>query len=208
MVAALCIPAGLLAQTPLPPHVLPAGTRLDFVADDSINVETVRPGGRFRLHLMHDLVLDGAPLATAGTSARLIVTQTDRGAGGTTALHVAVAEFKLRQGELPVAPLDAVVSAVAAGTVIPSQTLGSVERTPERTVIHVPAPVPLPSDEPHAAFVPVPAKSPAPFLPPPRRGATPTPLPTTFNPPEPSPSPDDSTAPGAAATPDALATME
>jgi len=187
-VAALCIPAALaLAQTPVPPHVLPAGTRIDFVADDAINVETVRPGGRFRLHLVHDLVLDGTPLAAAGTSARLIVTQKDRGADGTTTLHVAVAEFLLRQGELPVAPLVSVVDAVTVGTLIPVQTLGSVERANDRIVIHVPVPVPLPSEHPYAPFVPPPPKTPAPFLPPPRRGATPTPLPTTFNPPEPSP---------------------
>jgi hypothetical protein len=188
--AALCIPVGLaLAQTPPPSPVLPAGTRLDFVADDSINVDTARPGGRFRIHLAHDLVLNGTPLAVAGTSARLVVTEKEARPDGSAALHLTVAEFKLRAGELPVAPLTPIVSAVSAGTVIPAETLGTVERDADRTVIRVPVPVPLSSDVPYAPFRPAAPKSPEPLRSPRPRGATPTPLPTTFNPPD-SPAPE------------------
>jgi hypothetical protein len=212
MVAALCIPAGLVVAQPAPPpHFLPAGTRLDFVADDTISVDTVRPGGRFRVHLARDLILDGAPLAAAGTPARLIVTDKERGTDGKPSAHFALVEFNLRQGELPVVPLDPVLAAVSPGTVIAAQTAGSVEHTGGRTVISVPPPVPLSSDAPHAFFRAAPPKVPVPLLPRPKRGATPTPLPTTFNPPEPSPDassePAPSAAPSAAPSPAPSATM-
>jgi hypothetical protein len=194
MVAALCIPTALaLAQTPPNPQLLPIGTRLDFVADDTINVDTVRPGGRYRAHLLHDLSLDGTTLAAAGTFARLIVTDKVRRPDGSTELRIALGEFHLKQGELPVAPLAGAVSTLAAGTVIPAQTLGIVERVTDRIVISVPVPVPLSTDPPNSAYRALPAKTTAPLLPP-RRSASPTPLPTTFNPP-------DAAAPEASASP-------
>ena len=192
MVAALCIPTGLaLAQTP-PLHSLPPGTRLDFVADDTINGDTVRPGGQFRIHLAHALVLDGTPLAPAGATARLIVTDNIRRADGSTELRIALGEFRLRQGELPLSAVTPGVPAVTAGMLIPATTAGSVERTADRIVISVPAPVPLSTNPPNAAYSPFPALTPPPLRPVPRRGATPTPLPTTFNPPADTASPDAS----------------
>jgi hypothetical protein len=132
-------------------------------------------------------------LAAAGTSARLIVTDTVRRPDGVTELRIGLDEFRLAAGELPVAPLMPAVTALAAGTLIPAQTLGSVERTPDRVVIHVPAAVLLSTDPPNAPFRALPAKSTAP-LSPPRRSASPTPLPTTFNPPD-AGTPDPSTSP-------------
>ena len=202
MVAALCIPAAIaLAQGPPAPHVLPAGARLDFIADDTVSADTVRPGGRFRVHLAHDLLLDGTALAPAGTVARLVVIDKDKATDGTSELYIALTEFKLRQGELPVSPLDAIVAGVKPGQTIPAQTGGSVERTADRVVIRIPVPVTLSSDEPHASYVPPPLKTPAPVLPPPRKGASPSPVPTTFNPPEESPSPGGSSSPEASASP-------
>lgn len=199
LVAVLCIPAALALGAEGPPvsHVLPAGTRLDFVADDTVNADSVRPGGRFRVHLAQDLILDGTTIAPAGTAARLVILDKDKATDGTVELFVALAEFRLRPGELPVAPLDAVVSTVKPGQTIAAQMQGSVERVGDRTVVHVPVPVELSSDEPHSAFVPAPMKTAAPLLPPPKRGASPTPLPTTFV------SPGESPAP---ATPEATAT--
>jgi hypothetical protein len=165
MVAALCIPTALvLAQTPPAPQLLPLGTRLDFVADDTINVDSVRPGGRYRAHLLRDLSLDGTILAAAGTVVRLIVTDKVRHPDGSTELRIALGEFRLQPGELPVAPLAGTVSAVTAGTVIPAQTLGIVERAADRIVISVPVPVPLASDPPNFPYRAVPAKTTAPLL--------------------------------------------
>jgi hypothetical protein len=190
LVAALCIPSGLaLAQTPSE-HSLPPGTRLDFVADDTINVEAVRAGGQYRVRLARALVLDGTPLAAAGTTARLIVTEKIRRADGSTELRVALAEFHLRQGELPLTPVTPGVSAVTAGMTISALTNGSVERIADRVVISVPVPGPLSTNPPNAAYSPIPVLTPRPLRPVPRRGASPTPLPTTFNPPDDAPSPD------------------
>ncbi len=185
--AALCIPAGLaLAQTST--DQLPAGTRLDFVADDSVNATTAHPGGRFRVHLLHDLVLNGSALAPAGTAATLLVTEGARhDADGPPQMTVTLVEFRLPAGELPVAPLTASVTGITAGSAIPAQTMGSVERTGGRVVIHVPVPVPLPSDALNAAFTPFPARTVEPLLPRPRRSAPPLPSPSPSPSPAPSP---------------------
>ena len=203
MAAALCIPAGLaLAQTPLPPpHTLPAGTELDFVADDTVSAETVRPGGQYRVHLQHDLVLDGALLAAAGTPARLVVIDRVRRSDGMTALTIAIENFRLKAGALPVAPVTSVVTGIVPATLIPVTTLGSIERTPERVVIRVPVPVPLSTEAPNAAFTFAPYATTAPLGPVRPRNAKPTPLPTTFNPDgDPSAEPA-SPAPAASASP-------
>jgi hypothetical protein len=173
VVAALCTPSGLaLAQTP-PAHSLPSGTRLDFVADDTINVDTVRAGGQYRVHLARALVLDGTPLATAGTIARLIVTEKVRRTDGSTELRLALAHFNLPQGDLPLTPVTPGVSGVTAGMLIPALTSGSVERTADRVVISVPVPVPLSTNPPNAAYSPIPILTPLPLRPVPRRGTAP-----------------------------------
>jgi len=130
LVAALCIPSGLaLAQTP-PGHSLPPGTRLDFIADDTINVDTVRAGGQYRVHLARALVLDGTPLAPAGTIARLIVTEKIRRTDGVSELRLALGEFHLRQGELPLTPVTPGVSAVTTGMIIPRAPTAASNASP------------------------------------------------------------------------------
>ena len=178
MAAALCIPSGLvLAQASSSAHVLPSGTPLDFIADDTINIESVRPGGQYKVHLVKDLILDGTPLASAGTSARLVVTAKTKTASGTS-LRIALDNFKLKAGELPVAPIVPDVSVMVAGTDIAARTIGLVERTPDRIVIRVPVPFALSTDKPSSFFTPLPARTQGPIVPPsprPRRGATPAP---------------------------------
>jgi hypothetical protein len=132
-------------------------------------------------------------LAAAGATARLIVTDKVRRADGTTELRIALGQFHLRQGELPLEPVIPGLAAVTAGMTIAATTAGSVTRTPERVVISVPVPVPLSTNVPNAAYSPIPALTPPPIRPPARRGATPTPVPTTFN-------PDDAPAPAATAS--------
>jgi hypothetical protein len=202
VVAALCIsPVLALAQTPA--RSIPAGTHVDFIADESINIDTVRPGGSFRMHLAQPLVLDGTSLALAGTPSRLMVADKFRTAGGTVMLALALENLKLRAGELPLIAVPADVAGVTLGMTITAVTLGSVERSGDRIVIRVPVPMALSSSQPNAAYTALPAATAGPFVPPPRRGATPTPLPTTFNPPDPSASPDAAAAatPGASASP-------
>ena len=184
MVVALCIPPALaLAQSPAN-HALPAGTRLDFIADDTINVDTVRAGGQFRVHLAQPLMLDGSQLAAAGTAARLFVTEKMKQPDGSNAIQIALGDFHLKQGEMPVVPVNLTITVVVPGTVVPAITQGSIERSGDRIVIRVPVPMSLSTLAPSAPYTAYPAVTPAPVVPGPRRGATPTPLPTTFNPPD------------------------
>lgn len=143
-------------------------------------------------------------IAPAGTTARLVIIDKDKAADGTVQLYLALGEFKLRAGELPVTPVDAIVAGVKPGQTIAALTGGSVERNADRVVIHVPVPVELSSDEPHSSYVPPPMKTAGPELPPRRRGASPTPVPTTFNPDE-SPAPDATDTPAATPSPEATA---
>jgi hypothetical protein len=152
----------------------------------------VKQGGQFRVHLAQPLVLDGTLLAPAGTSAHLVVADKIKRADGMLILQLALADFRLKQGELPIAPVSDLAAAVTAGQTIAAQTQGSVEHSGDRTFIRVAVPVPLSSSAPNAGYTPFPALTAAPILAPPRRGSAPTPLPTTFNPappPDPSPSP-------------------
>ena len=198
LVAALCVPPGLvLAQTPAP-HTLPIGTRIDFVADDTINADTVRPGGAFRIHLAQPLTLDGMQLAAAGAPARLFVADRVKRPDGTVLLTLALGGFRLKAGEVPLTPVHANATAVTTGMTIGAATLGSIGREQDRVVIRVPVPVPLSSAAPSSAYTAYPALTPAPLLPVPRRGSKPTPLPTTFNPPDPADTPVD--APSASPT--------
>lgn len=162
---------------------MPSGTRLDFVADDTINVETVRTGGRFRAHLAQPLTLEGTQLAPAGATAHVFVTDKVMRPDGSHAIDIALGDFRLKAGELPIAPLTPTVSEFVPGTVVSAVTQGSIERMGDRIVIRVPVPMPLSTLAPNPAYTAYPAVTPAPIVPGPRRGATPTPLPTTFNPP-------------------------
>ena len=144
------------------------------------------------------MLLDGTPLAAAGTPARLLVADRIRRPDGTVLLSIALGGFRLKAGELPLTPVTTTLSAVTAGMTIAAATLGSIDRMQDRIVIRVPVPVPLSSAAPASAYTALPALTPAPLLPVPRRGAKPTPLPTTFNPPDPADPPSD--APSASPT--------
>jgi hypothetical protein len=146
--------------------------------------------------LAQPLTLDGTVLAAAGTLAHLLVTDKVKRADGSRAIEIALGDFRLKQGELPVVPLASVVSTVVPGTVIAAATQGSIERAGDRVVIRVPAPMALSTAAPIGAYTAYPAVTPAPIVPGARRGTTPTPLPTTFNPPEPVESPATSSTPG------------
>ena len=193
MVAALCIPPALALAQAIP-HALPAGTRIDFIADENVNIDTVRPGGSFRIHLAQPLVLDGTPLAAAGAPSRVIVADKFRRADGTQMLELTLENLKLRQGELPLFATPEDVAGLTFGMTISAVTAGSIERSGDRIIIRVPVPTPLSTSLPNAAYTALPAATAGPAVARPRRGATPTPLPTTFNPPDPS-------DPSASATP-------
>ena len=167
--------------------MLPAGTPLTFVADDTINTQTVRPGSAFKVHLRGDVVLDGTTIAANGTTARLVVIDRTPRTGGGNTLQIAIEGFKVRGGELPVALLQPSVEALAAGTAIGTKTMGTVEQIDGRTVIRVPLPFALPADVPNGFFTPVPARTAAPRVVPLPRVRTPTPLPTTAATPTPEP---------------------
>lgn len=188
--AVLCTTAlPSLAQpnpSPAASRELRAGARLTFVSDDTIDVRTVRPGGRFRLHLADNLLLGSTILAPAGTPARLVVLEKIHAPDGRDTLRVAIAAFRLPAGELPVVPIDDRLDAVAPGTAVPAKTAGRVEAIGEHVVIRVPPPFALPNDEPVPYFTPIPVRTPMPRPSPARRGAAR---------PSPSPSPDATPTP-------------
>lgn len=161
----------------------------------------MRIGSQFRLHLARELTLDGTALAPANAFARLLVTDKVKRADGTIVLSLAIDSFRIAQGLLPVEPITADVTEVTKGMLVPAKLDGSVERMNDRLVIRVPAFVPLGTIAPNSAFTALPVVTPAPVLPVQRRGATPTPQPTTFNPPEPSAPPDPSATPDGRPTP-------
>lgn len=142
----------------------------------------MRPGGEFRIHLKNDLVLAGATIAPAGTSARLLIVDKVRKADGSYALQITLSRFHLSVGDLPVTPIDATIERIAVGTAIFAKTAGTVERADGRLVIRVPLPFSLSNEVPAVVFTPIPARTSGPRAgngPPPRRPAPgPTALPT------------------------------
>ena len=157
--------------------MLAAGTPVTFVADDSVNTQTVRPGSTFKIHLRDELVIDGTTVAPAGTAARLIVIDRAPRSGGGNTLQIAIEDFKVRGGELPVAVLQPAVDVIALGTVIHAKTMGTVEQLDGRTVIRVPLPFTLPDDTPNGFYTPLPARTASARTVPPARARRPTPSP-------------------------------
>lgn len=158
------------------------------MADDAVNIATVRPGSTFRAHLRDDVTLDGTALAKAGAPVRLIVverTKTDLG----DRARIALERFVLPAGELPVAPDATDLAAIAPGTVIAAKTLGIVELQGGRVVIRVPLPeTPAQGlDTPSPFYTALPARTPQPLL---DRGRGRGPRGS------PSPSPEPSASPG------------
>ena len=174
--------------------MLPAGTPLTFVSDATVDLKTVRPGRVFKVHLHDELVLGKTVIAAAGTTAQLVILDRVTQAGGAPAVVIAIGDFNVRGGELPVTPVRATVTAMEVGTQIATRTMGSVEAQSGRTVIRVPLPFALPADTPNAAFTPVPARTNAGriFSPPPRgvRRPSPSPSPSPTPIPTPTPSPE------------------
>jgi hypothetical protein len=176
LTAALCVASGLAqAQVASAPSVLPAGSPLTFVADDAVNPKSVQAGSSFKVHLRGGVLLDGETVAADGTLARLVVVERTKAADGSPAIQFALDSFRVRGGDLPIAPLAATVAGLTPGTPIPAKTMGSVERLEGRFVIHVSLPFSLPADVPNAAFTPVPAQTAQPRAVPPVRVRRPSP---------------------------------
>ncbi len=172
-------------------NVLPAGTPLTFVSDASVDVKTVRPGSVFKVHLLGELDLAGTVLAAPGTSAQLVVLDRITQPGGVPAIVIAIGNFGIRGGELPVSPVRPNLTALQVGTTIATRTMGSVEETGTHTVIRVPLPFALPADTPNAVFTPVPARTATSRLtPPPRPARRPSAAPSASASPSTTPSPD------------------
>ena len=140
-------------------HVLPTGTSLIFVSDATVDPKTVRPGRVFKVHLLAELVLDGTMIAAAGTPAQLVVLDRVTESGGKPAMVIAIGNFNVRGGELPVTPVTATVATLESGGRIATHTMGSIEQIGTRTIIRVPLPFSLPVDPPNGAFTPVPART-------------------------------------------------
>jgi hypothetical protein len=172
--------------------VLPTGTSLTFVSDATVDPKTVRPGRVFKVHLRDELALDGTTIAAAGTVAQLVVLDRVTQTGGKAAIVIAIGNFNVRGGELPLTPVAATVATLESGTLIATRTMGSVEQIGTRTVIRVPLPFSLPADAPNGAFTPVPARTNGPVV---------RPRPVRRPSPSPTPSPTDTPSPSGASSP-------
>ncbi len=140
-----------------------------------------KAGSTVKVHLRDDLVVDGTPIAPAGTPARLVLGGPTTVAGAREAL-VSLDEFVTKFGRLPVGPVSTVLPRIDVGTVIPAKTLAAVDHLGNRFSIEVPFPFPLSRDVPVSQYTPTPAKTAPPRgfnQPTPRAAVTAAPSPAT-----------------------------
>ena len=204
-------------QTTAAGVILPAGTSEMLVLDQSIDSATTQPGATIPAHLRNAIVLHETVLARAGAPVRLRVTQTRRagaGVGGQIVLRVEPLELAggialplqlvhraltpvlvaanpqdvaLPLKEKPKAGADLMLP---PGTLLRARTSATLDASnPNQTKVTSPPPYTFSTDQPYAAFTPIPLYTLNPhYTPPPgrRRGkAAPKPSPS----PSPSPTP-------------------
>jgi hypothetical protein len=133
-----------------------------------------KAGSTVKVHLRDDLVVDGTPIAPAGTPARLVLGGSVASGGARQAI-ISLDEFVTKPGRLPIGPVTATVPRIDVGTVIPAKTLATVQHLGARFSIEVPFPFPLSNDVPVSQYTPTPAKTAPPHgfgSPAPRPGRT------------------------------------
>jgi hypothetical protein len=177
-----------------PPHTLPAGTAVVFVADVAIDA-TPREGTVVLVHLRDPLSLDGTVVAPAGSKAKLRVFYPFEKEGNRGAPVVRLEEFTIPAGLMPVRADHAIGLPIAAGETIDAKTQAEIQHIGQRFSILLPFPFPLSSEKPVPYYTATPAKTAPPHLIAPPRGnhGPPTPLPTSSG------APGASTAPAAPA---------
>jgi hypothetical protein len=173
-----------------PPHTLPAGTAVVFVADSPIDASP-REGTVVLVHLRDPLSLDGTVVAPAGSKAKLRVFYPFEKEGSRGAPVVRLEEFTIPAGLMPVRADHAIVLPIAVGDTIAAATQAEIQHIGSRFSILLAFPFPLSSEKPVPYYTATPAKTAPPHSLPPPRGShgPPTPLPTA------SPAPDASATP-------------
>jgi len=203
--------------------ILPAGTSETLVLDQSIDSASTQPGATIAAHLRDAIVLRSTVLAPAGATVHLLVAETRRaGAGASGEVFLRVEPLQLAGGiTLPLqlvypsmTPLLVAANpsdirlpherakSLKAGTdlVLPPGTLLSARTaatldasSPNRTVVQTPPPYTYSTEEPYAAYTPIPLSTLNPYrtAPPRKRGgkARPTASPSPSSSPSPSPTP-------------------
>jgi hypothetical protein len=175
---ALLLLSAAWATAEAPPHVLPAGTAVVFVADGHLDAMP-REGTMLVVHLRDPLVLDGTVVAHAGDRARLLVNY-PTGPGAPHIPAVALDRFVIGAGLMPVRPDRPIALPIETGETIAARTQADVDHIGERYSIRVPFPFPLSGDRPAAYYTATPARTAPPrtLMPAGHRTGPPTPLPT------------------------------
>ncbi len=148
-----------MATAEAPQHALPAGTAVVFVSNGHLDL-TSPTGSTASAHLRDPLVLDGVTIAAAGTKARLL--GFSRLNDGKREVRIALDQFTIAGGILPVKlvlPLPAVVD---VGTILEARTMAIVEHVGDRYSIRIPFPFPLSAERPAAYYTPTPARTASP----------------------------------------------
>jgi len=161
-----------------PPHVLPAGTAVVFVADGHLDAMP-RDGAQLVVHLRDPLMLDGAVVGAAGSHARLVVEYPPE-PGGAHKPSVVLGRFEIQPGLMPVRPDHPIELPIETGATIAARTQADVDHIGDRFSIRVPFPFPLSRDKPAAYYTATPARTAPPrtLVPAGHRPGPPTPLPT------------------------------
>ena len=152
------------AQSPAAAPVLPIGSTLTIVADETVDAR-VRPGAEFRAHLRDPLTLGETLVATAGTPARLIVTSKETAKDGLTQYRIAIVGLNLGlAGTLPVRPKTATVDRISAGMAIPATTLAQIDYEFGKIRVAIPLPFKLSNEPPNTGYTPAPLRTAAPII--------------------------------------------
>jgi len=161
-----------------------------FVSDSSVDGR-VAPNSAFRVHLKERIANNGAIVAEPGMTAQLVVVDKTKDAQGVTHFTIAFSRFRTLAGDLPVAPVERIVSDIHPGIEIAARTDAAVVDDGTHLRVRIPLPFTLSNDLPEPGFTPIPVRTYSPLAghPPQRTKVTVKPIPS------PSPSPSEAATP-------------
>lgn len=100
-ILALCLATAAVAQGPGRPEAVPEGTRFIVRLDDTLDTKKVKPGKKFKLKLMEDLIAPSGASIPRGKKIKAHVSDVDRGVHGR--LVLSFDEIETRHGWVPLA---------------------------------------------------------------------------------------------------------
>ncbi len=159
----LALPARSQPQPAASTALLPSGTTLTFILDDTLSNPKPRPGTTLRVHLRDAVAVGSLTAAAAGASDRIRISTTVPSAAiAAPEFTITIAPLSLgAAGQLPLTVVTPVIplANLVTGTPIAVRTAATLNAANGRISMHIPLPFALTNDAPYADWTPIPMRT-------------------------------------------------